>query len=136
LLIWGPSIYVALHQFEVRLAYQVCANCGQILVAAKLPDFNVNILNLLKNPREFVLPGCFALAPSTCRGIVRVASERNFIIQVAREALSFPGPATGPVHGAGLAKIIATRPSTITGATAPATQHGQFSPEILQDHFG
>jgi len=60
----------------------------------------------------------------------------HFVVQIAGKALGLPGPAPRPVHGTGLAKFIAARTGTLTGSAAPAAQHGQFTPEVLQDHFG
>ena len=64
------------------------------------------------------------------------ASERHFIIKVAGKALGLSRAAAGPVHGTGLSEFIATGTCALTGSAAPTAQHRQFTPEILQDHFG
>ena len=65
-----------------------------------------------------------------------VASEWHFVVQIPGKALGFPCAAAGPVHGAGLAKLIAASTGVLAGAAATAAQHGQFTPEVLQDHLG
>ena len=96
-------------------------NCDQLHATAEFPDRAVNY-NLLK----------FYLIFSG----EKATSEGHFVIQIPGKALGLPRPATGPVHGTGLAKFIAAGTGTLAGPATPATKHGQFTPEVLQNHFG